>query len=209
LSDNFKKYVSHELYGEGKIILDDNAENTAYFQIYQLNQGNSVGVLSFTRTDSKLEDVVRSSKIFRFEGKTVNGLKISAEGCTVYSSNFNLIDNSPTNAKFLIKVLKVSNINNLDNLEKQDITLCFEIGVLNYYSKTTFLVDTEIGDIQIINRLTDDDIKIFWKLHIPDNTSVLRLKVKSETSFEATKKKIFEVVDKILELASFALVTQI
>ena len=72
----------------------------------------------------------------------------------------------------------MSNINNLDNLEKEDITLCFEIGVLNYYSKTTFLVKTEIGDIQIINRLTDDDINLFKNLHIPDNTSLLRLQVK-------------------------------
>ena len=209
MSDNFKKYVNYELYGEGKIILEDSEENTAYFQIYQLNQGNSVGVLSFTKTDSKLEDILKFEKIFRFDGKTVNGLKISAKGCAVYSYTFDIIDNSPKNARFLINVLKVSNINNLDNLEKQDITLCFEIGVLNYYSKPNFLVNTEIGDIQIINRLTDDDIDLFKNLHIPDNTSLLRLQVKSEKSFEAMKKKIFKVVNKILELLSFALITQI
>jgi len=197
LSDNFKKYIHYEFYGEGKIILEDSAENTAYFQIYQLNPGNSVGFLSFTKTDSKLDDVLKFKKTFRIDGKTVNGLRISAEGCAVYSYTFNLIDNSPENAKFLIKVLKVYNINNLDNLEKQEITLCFEIGLLNYYSTTNFIINSEIGEIQIIDRLTNDDINLFKNLHIPDNTSLLRLQVKSEKSFEATKKKIFEIVNKI------------
>ena len=101
------------------------------------------------------------------------------------------------------------NINNLDNLEKQEITLCFEIGLLNYYSTTNFIINSEIGEIQIIDRLTNDDINLFKNLHIPDNTSLLRLQVKNEKSFEATKKKIFEVVNKILELVSFALITEI
>ena len=59
------------------------------FRFTKTNQGNSVGVRSFTRIDSKLDR--RDStliKTFRFDGETVNGLKISAEGCAVYSYNF-------------------------------------------------------------------------------------------------------------------------
>ena len=209
MSDNIKKYVHYEICGEGKIILEDSAENTAYFQIYQLNPGNLVGFLSFTKTDTKLDEVLKLKQTFRFDGETVNGLKISAGGCAVYSYTYNLIDNSPEKARFLINFLKVYKINNLENLENAGNTLCFAIGVLDYYSTTNFLVNTEIGQIQNISRLTDEDFSVFWRLHIPNNTSVLRLKVQSEKSFGIMKQKIFKVVDKILELVSFAFCTKI
>lgn len=112
-------------------------------------------------------------------------------------------------SRFLINVLKVHNTDTLDYLVKERVTLCFEIGILNFYSTTNFMVKTEIDEIQSVNRLTNDDISIFKNLHIPNNTSFLRLKVKSEKTIEATKEKIFKVVDRILELTSFALCTEI
>jgi hypothetical protein len=134
-------------------------------------------------------------------------LKISAEQCAVYSTEIRELGPLII-SRILINALKVYNTNNLDNLENQGVTLCFEIGILNYYSTTNFLVNTEICDIQSFNILTNDDINRFWRLHIPNNTSRLRLKVKSKKTFETTK-KIFNVVDKISELASFALCTEI
>jgi hypothetical protein len=112
-------------------------------------------------------------------------------------------------SRFLINVLKVYNTNTLDNLVREGVTLGFEIGILNFYSITNFMVNTEIGEIQSANRLTNDDINLFKNMHIPNNTSFLRLKVKSEKTLEATKEKIFKVVDKVLELTSFALCTEI
>jgi hypothetical protein len=105
-------------------------------------------------------------------------------------------------SRFLINVLKVYNTNTLDNLVREGVTLGFEIGILNFYSITK-------GEIQSANRLTNDDINLFKNMHIPNNTSFLRLKVKSEKTLEATKEKIFKVVDKVLELTSFALCTEI
>jgi hypothetical protein len=212
LSDNFRKYIPYEFSGKGKVILDDSADITANFQIYQLNPGNLVGSLFFTKFNSKLNDVINFKKTFRFHGETANGLKISAERCAVYSTDFRQDDTLPDPliiSRFLISILKVYNNNNLDNLENEGITLCFEIGVLNYYSTANFLVNTEIGEIQSVNRLTNDDINIFRNLHIPNNTTLLRLKVKNEKTIEVTKEKIFKVVDKVLELTSFALCTEI
>jgi hypothetical protein len=208
LSDNFRKYILHELFGKGTIIFDDSADITANFQIYQLNPGNLVGSLFFTKFNSKLDDVINFNRTFRFDGETAEGLKISAEQCAVYSTEIR----EPGHliiSRILINVLKVYNTNNLGNLENQGVTLCFDIGILNYYSTANFLVNTEIGEIQSFNMFTNDDINRFWRLHISNNTSRLRLKVKSEKTFEATKKKIFNVVDKFLELASFALCTEI
>lgn len=212
MSDNFRKYILHEFSGKGKIIFDDNADLTANFQIYQLNPGNLVGSLIFTTIDSKLNDIINFNKTFRFDGETMNRLKITAEQCAVYSTEIRQDDTLPSPliiSRFLINVLKVYNTNTLDNLVNEGVTLCFEIGVLNFYSTTNFMVNTEIGEIQSVNRLTNDDIDIFKNLHIPNNTSFLRLKVKSEKTLDATKEKIFKVVNKILELTSFALCTEI
>lgn len=212
MSDNFKKHVFYEFSGKGNIIFDGSADITANFQIYQLNPGNLVGSLFFTKFNSKLDYVINFKNTFRFDGETANGLKISAERCAAYSTQIRQDDNLPGPliiSRFLINRLKVYNTNNLDNLENEGITLCLEIGVLNYYSTTNFLINTEIGKIQSFNLLTNDDINLFRNLHIPNNTSLLRLKVKSEKTIEVTKEKIFKVVDKILELASFALCTEI
>jgi hypothetical protein len=73
LSDNFRKYVLYEFSGKGKIILDDSADLTANFQIYQLNPGNLVGTLFFTKFDSKINDIINFNRTFRFEGETTNG----------------------------------------------------------------------------------------------------------------------------------------
>jgi hypothetical protein len=212
LSDNFRKYILHEFSGKGKVISDDNANLIANFQIYQLNPGNLVGSLFYTKFDSKLNDIINFNKTFRFDGETMNGLKITAERCAVYSTSIRRDDTLPSPliiSRFLINVLKVYNTNTLDKVVRDGVILCFEIGILNFYSTTNFMVNTEIGEIQSANRLTNDDINLFKNLHIPNNTSLLRLKVKSERTLEATKEKIFKVVDKILELTSFALCTEI
>ena len=212
MSDNFRKYVLYEFSGKGKIILDYSADLTANFQIYQLNPGNLVGTLFFTKFDSKINDIINFNRTFRFEGETTNGLKITAERCAAYSTEIRQDDTLPGPviiSRFLINVLKVHNTDTLDYLVKERVTLCFEIGILNFYSTTNFMVKTEIGEIQSVNRLTNDDINIFKNLHIPNNTSFLRLKVKSEKTIGATKEKIFKVVDRILELTSFALCTEI
>jgi hypothetical protein len=213
MSDIFKKYSIIDFSGVGKVIFDDNTDNTATFQIYQLNQGNVVGSILFRKIDiSRLDDVIHSRKIFRFEGETVKEQKVSAERCAFYSTIFRKVNNLAASAmisRFLINALKLYNKDNLENLEKARLSLCFEIGVLDYYSRTNFSINTEIGEIQNISRLTDDDFSALWKLHIPINTSILRLKVESEKTFEITKQKIFKVVDKILELVSFALCTRI
>lgn len=86
MSDNFRKYILHEFSGKGKIILDDSADLTANFQIYQLNPGNLVGSLFFTKFNSKLNDVLNFNRTFRFDGETAEGLKISAEQCAVHST---------------------------------------------------------------------------------------------------------------------------
>ena len=122
MSDNFRKHVLYEFSGKGKIIFDDTAGNTASFQIYQLNPGNLVGSLWFTKIDSQLNDIINLKKTFRFDGETFNRLKICAERCAVYSTEFRHYDNLSDPliiSRFLISVLKVYNTNNLDNLKNE------------------------------------------------------------------------------------------
>jgi hypothetical protein len=212
LSDNFRKYILHEFSGSGKVISDNSADLKGNFQIYQLNPGNLVGSLLFTKFNSKLNDIINFNKTFRLDGETTNGLKITAERCAIYTTEIRQDDTLPSPiiiSRFLINVLKVYNSDTLNNLVNEGVTLCFEIGLLNFYSTTNSLINTEIGEIQSVNRLTNDDINLFKNLHIPNTTSFLRLKVKSEKTLEATKEKIFKVVEKILELTSFALSTEI
>lgn len=207
MSNKFRKHVLYEFSGKGKIIFEENASITANFQVYQLNPGNLDGSLFFTTINSKLNNVINFDKTFRLDGGTVKGLKISAEGCGVYTTNIVQTDNLDyplITARFHIGILKVYNVN-LENSENEEATLCIEIGILNYYARTNFLINTEIGEIESSNRLSNDDINIFKNLHIPNNTSVLRLKVKGGNTIEATKEKLFKVVNRILELASFAL----
>ena len=99
--------------------------------------------------------MINFDKTFRFDGETVKGLKISAEGCGVYTTNFIQIATLGyplITSRFHIGVLKVYNAYNLENLEKEETILCIEIGILNYYSTTNFLIITEIGEIQSSNR---------------------------------------------------------
>jgi hypothetical protein len=213
MSSNFEKYVLHEFSGRGKIILRDGTDYTANFQIYQLNPGNLIGSLWLTKIDNRLNNVINHNETFRFDGEAEKGLKISATQCAVYSYTINQNDTLPVPlliARFLIKVLKVftNNLENLEKLEKVGTALCFEVSILNYYSTTTFSVNTEIGEIRGFNRFSNEEIIIFNKAHIPNNTTFLQLKVKGEKTLEATKKKIFKVIDKVLELTSFALCTE-
>lgn len=214
MTDNFEKYVLYHLYGNGRVILKDGSDNTASFEIYQLNPGNLVGSLFFTKIDSKLDYVIKSAEKFIFDGKTASGLKISAEKCRAYSYTEPIIQDKDLSialltARFHIHVLRVYNPDKLENIEKEGTSLCIEIGVLNYYSTANFLINTEIGEIESYNRLSNDDINILRNLHIPNNTSVLRLKVKGEQTIEATLEKTLRVIDKILELAGFALCTEL
>ena len=168
--------------------------------------------LLFTKIDNKINEVMNFRRPFRFDGETTDGLKISAEQCAAFFTEIKQNGSLPVPliiSRIHTNVLKVYNPNKLENLE-EGTDLCIEIGLLNYYSTATnFLINTEIGDIRSLNRLSNDDIAIFKNLHISYNTSVLRLKVKGEKNIEATKAKIFKVVDKILELTSFAVCTQL
>lgn len=213
MTDNFEKYVLYHFYGNGRVIIKDGSDYTASFEIYQLNPGNLVGSLFFRKIDSKLGNVIKSAEKFLFDGKTTNGLRISAERCAAYSYTEAVIQENglsiPLTARFHIHVLRVYKPNQLENIEKEGTALCIEIGVLNYYSTANFLINTEIGEIESYNLLSNDDVNILRNLHIPNNASVLRLKVKGEKTIEATMEKTLRVIDKILELAGFALCTEL
>lgn len=211
MSYEFKKYVLHEFPGNGRIILQDGREYTTTFQIYLLNSGNLVGSLWFTKVDDKLNDVVNLDETFRLDGEGERGLKILAEQCAFYSYSLRDNDNFPVpllTAGFIISVLKVYNAQSLENLEKEGTTLCIEVGISNYYSTNNFLVHTEIGEIRSFSYLSQEDIAIFKKMFIPFNTICLQLKVRGEKSFEATKQEIFKVIEKVLDLTSFALTSE-
>lgn len=211
MSSNFGRYVFHEFAGKGKITLKDGTDYSGNFQIYHLNSGNLIGSLWLTRIDSKLNDVINFNETFRFVGQTKSGLKISAERCAIYSTNFQGSDNFPfplITTRFLIRILNVHNADNLETLREEGTTLYVEVGILNYYSRIKLRLNTEIGEVQFSNRLSDDQITIFQNAHIPDITASLHLKVKGEKTIEATKKKLLKVINKILELTSFALSTE-
>jgi hypothetical protein len=57
LSDIFKKYSLIDFSGNGIVIFDVDTDNSATFQIYQLNQGNVAGSLLFKKIDSSRGEV--------------------------------------------------------------------------------------------------------------------------------------------------------
>lgn len=212
MTNSFEKYILREIRGKGRVVFENFTDNIATCQIYQLNQGNLSGSLLFAKIDNKINEVINFNGPFRFDGETTDGLKISAEQCAAFYTEIKQDDSLPIPliiSRIHTNVLKLYDPNKLENLE-EGTDLCVEIGLLNYYSTTTnFLINTEIGEIRSLNRLSNDDIAIFKNLHIPYNTSFLRLKVKGEKNIEAIKEKIFKVIDKILELTSFAVCTQL
>jgi hypothetical protein len=90
-------------------------------------------------------------------------------------------------------------------MNESGTTLCFEIGISNYYSMTNFTINTEVGKIRCVNYLDNNEIADFKRAFIPFTSSCLLIKIEVAESFEAIKQKIFQVVWKILELTSFVL----
>lgn len=86
-----------------------------------------------------------------------------AEGCSFYSIIHKEIDQFPYPiiiCGFTINTVKVYDDQAIKILNDKKTTLYFEFGILNYYSTGRFSVDTEVGNIQNINLLTDDDVSI-------------------------------------------------
>jgi hypothetical protein len=211
MSTNFRKYIHNEFSGKGKITFQDGMSYTANFQIYLCNSGSLVGSVLFTTVDNMLNVELNRNETFIVDGEVENGIKISAEGCVFYSITPKETNNFPISlltARFVVGHLKVYDDRKSNNLEKQEVTLCFEFGVLNYYSTTKFLLDTEIGEIQSINILSDEEIAIFKNSFISFISMCLRVKLKRQKSLEDVKQKVFNVIRKVLELTSFGLTTE-
>lgn len=109
---------------------------------------------------------------------------------------------------FTINKVKICNDEEIKNLNDKKTTLYFEFGVLNYYSTSRFSIDTEVGNIQNINLLTDDEIPISRRSFLPFISSILNLKIESNKPLQDHIKEITKVISKILDLTSFALTTE-
>ena len=211
MSDNYKNYVHNEFSGKGKITFQDGINYTVNFQIYLYNSGSLVGSLWFTTVDNRLYEEVNRNETFTIGGGVQSGLTISAKGCAFYSFTPIEVINFPNpllTARFIISRLKIYDITKLNNLEEEQVTLCFEFGILNYYSPTIFLLKTEIGEIQSYNILSDEEIAIFRNSFISFISTLLRIKPKAQKSLDDVKQTVFNIIKKVLELTSFALTTE-
>ena len=208
----FKKYVWKEFTGRGDIIFESGAIYTVNFEIYAFNSGGLAGSILFTTIDSRLNDELNRSQIFTVSGEAQNnnGLMISAEQCTFYS--INAIENNisiPLIAgNFKITRLKVYDDKKIKKIDEPESTVQFVFGVLNYFSTTEFLLKTEIGEIKNTNILRDDEIAIFRNSFIPFISTLFQVNIKKQKSLEDIKQDVFKVINKVLELTSFALTTE-
>jgi hypothetical protein len=121
--------------------------------------------------NQSLEAKLNMNQTFVLSGLTQEtNFNVIAEGCSFYSITQKEIDQFPYPViicGFTIKTVKVSDPIMVKNLNDKETTLCFEFGVLNYYSTSRFSVDTEVGNIHNINLLTDDEIPMFGKSFLP------------------------------------------
>lgn len=185
MSSNYKKYVRDDFSGKGTITFQDGINYTANFQLYLYNSGSIVGSIWFTTVDSRLNEEVNRNETFTVGGEVQNGLTISAGGCAFYSFTPIEVNNFPiplSTARFIVSRLKVYDEAKLKNLEEEEATLCFEFGILNYYSTTKFLLKTEIGEIQSVNVLSDEEIAIFRNSFIPFISTCFQVKIKGQRS---------------------------
>jgi hypothetical protein len=181
----FKKYVCKEFNGKGDITFEDGAKYTVNFDIYIFNSGRLAGSILFTTIDSRLDDELNHSQIFTVSGEAQNsnGLMISAEQCTFYS--INTIENNVSipliTGNFKITRLKVYDDKKIKKIDEPESTVQFEFRVLNYFSTTKFLLKTEIGEIQNINILSDNEIVIFRNSFIPFISTLFQVNIKNKS----------------------------
>jgi hypothetical protein len=207
-----KKYVWKEFTGKGNITFQSGAIYTINFEIYIMDSGRLVGSILFTTIDSSLNDELNRNQTFTVsnEAQNQNRLMISAEQCAFYSIN-TMETNIPIpliTGNFTISNLKVFDNRKIKKIDEPELRLRFEFGVLNYYSRSKFSLNTEIGEIQNINVLNDNEIAILRNSFIPFISTLLHVHIKIENSLEDTKQHVLNVVGKVLDLTSFALMTE-
>jgi len=212
MSHLFTNNVNQEYKGtKGRLTFADGEDYEVTFQIYLLNSGYLIGSVWFTSLNQSLEAKLNTKQTFVLNGRDQeNDLDVMAEGCSFYSITNKRIDQFPYPiiiCGFTINTVKVYDDQAVKNLNKRSI-LYFEFGVLNYYSTSRFSVDTEVGNIQNISLLTDDEIPIFRKSFLPFISSVLNLKIESNKPLQDHISEIAKVISKVLDLTSFALTTE-
>lgn len=213
MSNTPKKYVFKEFTGRGDITFQSGVVYTVNFDLYILDSGRLIGSILFTTIHSSLNDELNRNQTFTVSGEVQNqnGLMISAEQCAFYS-----INTMETNisiplivGRFTISRLKVyDDLRKINKIDEPESRLRFEFGILNYYSRSKFSLKTEIGEIQNINILSDDEIVILRNSFIPFISTLLQVHIKIQNSLEDTKQLVLNVIAKVLDLTSFVLTTE-
>jgi hypothetical protein len=209
---HFNKNVNQEYRGtKGRLTFADGEDYEVTFQIYLLNSGYLIGSVWFTSLNQSLEAELNTKQTFVLNGKTQNKLDVMAEGCSFYSITNKRIDQFPYPiiiCGFTINTVKVYDGQVAKSLNNNKTILNFEFGILNYYSTCQFSIDTEVGNVQKVDILTDDEIPIFRKSFMPFISSILELKVENNKPLQEHISEITKVISKILDLTSFALTTE-
>jgi hypothetical protein len=211
MQTQFQKNINKEFIGKAQIKFSDDTIYDGNFQIYLLNSGYLIGSIVFTTLNQFLEDKINQKLTFNLSGKEQDtGLKVVAEGCVIYSvyeTEIPQFSYPLISSGFLIHKVRVYDDHVLRRLDPKNI-LCFQFGIINYYSASAFSIGTEVGKIESINILSNDEIPIFRKSLLPFITTVFNVEVKSVKPFEEHIEDVKHVMSKVLNLTSFALTTE-
>jgi hypothetical protein len=200
MQTQFQKNIYKEFRGKAQIKFSDDSIYEGNFQIYLLNSGYLIGSIVFTTWNQSLQDKINHLLSFNLSGKEQGtGFKVVAEGCIIYSvyeaglSEFPLISSG-----FLISNVRIYDDKALKRLDPKD-KLCFQFGIINYYSISTFDIDTEVGNIKSVNILSNDEIPIFRKSLLPLISTVFNIEIESVKPLEKHIEDIKHVISKVLD----------
>jgi hypothetical protein len=211
MQTQFQKNINQEFRGKAQIKFSDDSHYEGNFQIYLLNSGYLIGSILFTTLDRFLQDKINQKLTFSLSGEEQDtGFKVVAEECAIYSvdkSEIPQFSYPVISSGFLIRKVRVYDEHVLGRLDPKN-KLCFQFGIVNYYSLGTFSIATEVGNIQSVNILSNEEIPIFRKSLLPIITTVFNIKVERIKPLEKHIEDITNVMTKVLDLTSFALTTE-
>jgi hypothetical protein len=211
MSSIFESYTRDEFRGIGRIKFRDGRNYGANFQIYLFNSGSLIGSAWINEIDLELNDELNRNEPFELNGVAGNDLKISAERCAIYSivsGSTNELQIPLITVRFIVSSLEAYSDEKLKELGEKKADLCFEFGILNYHSATGFTLNTHLGDIHATRTLSEEQVPIFQKSSIPFISAVFTVKVSGQKFSDPLRKGVYNEVERVLQLSSFALTTE-
>lgn len=202
------RYIFAEFRGKGEMTFRDGTKYGGNFSAYEFVSGNVVGSIFLTKFSTDIDERFINGQVFSLVGQINDSLKISAEGCVMYSLSHNQ-DLGTYVARFTLNYTKVFDQNKVVELDVSKSDLHFQVGILNFYSLQELSIQTGLGVIQTKNLLSDEELAIVKNAFIPHiSTDFITQINNDEKNWEKIKENLMITIQKVLELSSLALATE-